>query len=281
MKRTQLHSPILPFWISQPRPTGVLTILQSIFIAIAIVLASVAFLFLLNRFWPNEVRREHNDIVGWQVSVVGTTYAVIIGFMLYAVWTDFEAAKVNVDAEANALVNVSRLAEGLPQEQRDKVQSIARRYADLMVTAEWPSMRERGTMQGSADLTEQLWRAVTLPGQIDGFQNASLDHTFSELTELTEHRRMRQLQSESGLPGILWSVLIVGAVITISSACLFGTRSFSLHCLQVLGLSTLVALSLVAVAEIARPFQGSVRVNPDAFIEAQQSLRTHTQSLSQ
>ena len=32
-------------------------------------------------------RRTYNDIIGWQVSVLGTTYAVILGFMLYTVWS--------------------------------------------------------------------------------------------------------------------------------------------------------------------------------------------------
>ena len=36
-------------------------------------------------------------LMGWQLSVLGTTYAVILGFMLYTVWTDLGVANLNVD----------------------------------------------------------------------------------------------------------------------------------------------------------------------------------------
>jgi hypothetical protein len=111
---------------------------------------------------------------------------------------------------------------------------------------------------------------------LDSMETLSVDHLISELTKMTEDRRLRQLESRTRLPGILWAVLIIGAIVTISSCCLFGTHSFALHFVQVLGLSTLVAMSLVAVAAIDRPFQGSVHVTPEAFIRAQQTLEAPT-----
>jgi Protein of unknown function (DUF4239) len=272
MRRLRLEQDSCPDAFERGR-TGLLTTVQSVFLGAAIVMASLSFLIVLNRFWPNEVRRRHNDLVGWQVGVVGTTYAVIIGFMLYAVWNDFEVARANVDAEANALVNISRLAAGLPQDQRENVQTIARRYADVMVNQEWDVMNRasKAPLESQA-LTRSLWEAVVRKQQLDPVGATILNYTVQELAQLTEHRRLRQLQSQTGLPGILWTVLIVGAVVTITSSCLFGTRSFPLHFLQVLGLSVLVALTLIAVGDIARPFQGSVHVGPEAFVHAQEVL---------
>ena len=83
----------------------------------------------MRRFWPTSQRREHNEIIGWQVSVLGT-YAVIMGFMLYAVWTDYNAAEMTMpDAEANCLVNVFRLSQGLAPADRDQIQKLSREYA--------------------------------------------------------------------------------------------------------------------------------------------------------
>ena len=50
------------------------------------------------------------------------------------------------------------------------------------------------------------------------------------------------------LPGILWAVLILGGVITTLSSCLFGTENFKLHCVQVISLTLLLSLALVAIA---------------------------------
>ena len=97
------------------------------------VVASMLFMATLNRFWPREKRQVHNDLIGWQLNIIGTTYAVILGFMLYTVWTDFGAANLNVDLEASALRNVYRLAEGLPQQQRAQLQLQSHAYADAVV----------------------------------------------------------------------------------------------------------------------------------------------------
>lgn len=226
----------------------------------------------MNRFWPSQRRGIHNDIVGWQVGVLGTTYAVVIGFMLYTVWTEFTAADINADAEASSLVNVSRLASGLPSQQRDEIQSIARQYADVMISKEWPAMNRGELSPESHVLFQQLWRAVVNPARLDTFQQTCLDHTMYELSELSEHRRLRQIQSESKLPPVLWAVLDVGALVVIGSSCLFGTENKPLHYLQVLVLSLLLGLSLVAIADIDRPFQGAVHVKTTAFDRARQSL---------
>jgi hypothetical protein len=42
--------------------------------------------------------------------------------MLYAVWTAFGEADLNVDLEANAVVDMHHLAKGLPEPQRPQLQ---------------------------------------------------------------------------------------------------------------------------------------------------------------
>ena len=99
------------------------------------------------------------------------------------------------------------------------------------------------------------------------------DHALTELSALTEHRRTRILQSTSRLPAVLWCVLIVGGALTVASACLFGSGNWVLHGLQVFAFALLIALGLVAIAQINRPFQGSVRVSNYAFLRAQENMR--------
>src|ERR1700743_812751 len=115
-----------------------LTLSQNIVILISMMAGSMLFMAALNRIWPREKRQAHNDLIGWQLNIIGTTYAVILGFMLYHVWTDFGAANLNVDLEASALRNVYRLADGLPEEQRIKLQQQSRSYADAVIAADWP-----------------------------------------------------------------------------------------------------------------------------------------------
>ena len=61
------------------------TIHQNVIVVTITILVSLLAMAGLNRVWPREKRRQYNDLIGWQLSILGTTYAVILGFMLYTV----------------------------------------------------------------------------------------------------------------------------------------------------------------------------------------------------
>ncbi len=247
--------------------------LQSFCIIVMCVAGSLLFMWGLNWVWPREARREHNDQIGWQLTALGTTYAVILGFMLYAVWTTFGVAEVNVDLEANALVNVYRLAAGLPDPQRGELQSLARAYADATINEDWPQMAMEQVPGESMEINANMWRTLMSMKTASPTEVIAQDHALYELSALTEHRRTRILQSTSRLPNVLWFVLIVGGALTVASACLFGSGNWVLHSLQVFAFSLLIALGLTAIAQINRPFQGSVHVSNFAFLRAQDNMR--------
>jgi hypothetical protein len=253
-----------------------LTIFESITIVLLIVAGSLSFLMVLRRVWPSEQRHAQNDLIGWHVSVLGTAYAVIMGFMLYAVWTNFENADSNAEAEANSVVDVVRSAQSLPAGARKQVRELARKYVEVILTEEWPAMNRLRFSPESARLVEQLWTTVLTADAHSFSEQTSLDHTVTELSEMTEHRRMRQLQSNSHMPGILWTVLIIGAALTIVSACLFGGVDPKLHLIQVFILSLMLSMVLVAIADINRPFQGAVHVYPLGFERARATLNDQT-----
>jgi hypothetical protein len=60
--------------------------------------------------------------------------------------------------------------------------------------------------------------------------------------------------------------------VVIGSACLFECQNFALHFIHVFVLSLSLSLVLVSIAEIDRPFQGPVRVRPEAFVFAQETF---------
>ena len=253
-----------------------LSVWQSFFIVLGTVVLSLVFLAVLRRVWPVTRRTEHNDIIGWQISVLGTTYAVILAFMLWNVWNNFQTARINAEIEANFLVDLYRIAGGLQPAQGKPIRALCREYAAVAVNEEWPAMAEEKLSTHSFSITQQMWdvllQAHSDAGVTDILQQSKYEQAFSTLSHMSEHRRLRQLESRMRLPGILWSVLVVGGIVVIGSACLFGCQNFTLHFVLVFVLSLLLSLVLVSVAEIDRPFQGPVHVRADAFEFAQQTF---------
>jgi hypothetical protein len=250
----------------------VLTTWQSVALIVLVVASSIGFLAVLRHTWPTERRKLHNDLIGWNITVLGTTYAVIVGFMLYAVWTNLLVANGNAEAEANCLVNVVRSAQGLRTDSRNQIHDLATQYVHTILEQEWAAMGSGGVSPASARITEQLWATLTAIETRTISEETSRDHALTELSRMTDHRRMRQLEVNTDLPAILWAVLILGAAATIISACLFGSSDFRLHLTQVMALSFVISLVLVAIADINRPFQGAVHVEPSAFEHARDTL---------
>ena len=250
-----------------------ISVAQNVAVVAAAVLGSLLFMLGLNRVWSWEKRRPHNDLIGWQLSVLGTTYAVILGFMFYTVWTSFGEADLNVDREANTVIDIYRLANGMPEPQRTQLQSFARSYVNAVISQEWPQMAKGTVAEQSSGFDQEMWKTVmsvraTSPTEVNA-QGGAL----SQLSLLMQHELTRKRQSTARLPGMLWCVLLVGGTLTIVSACLFGTESVKLQGLHVFSISLLVSLSLVAIANIHRPFHGVIHIGDDAFRRVQQSMQ--------
>jgi hypothetical protein len=193
--------------------------------------------------------------------------------MLYTVWTNFGLAELNADNESNAIVNVYRLADGLPPQQREQLRQAARSYVDVVLEKDWPAMARNDSVSlESARINQQLWQILMSVKAAEPTELTAEDHALYELSAVAEHRRIRLLQSTSRLPSILWWVLIFGGIVTIVSSCMFGAANEWLHGIQVFAFSLLVALVLLAIADIDRPFQGSVHVRDTAFRRAQQAM---------
>jgi hypothetical protein len=250
-----------------------LTLTLNILILVLTITGSMLFMAALNRVWPQEKRQVHNDLIGWQLNIIGTTYAVILGFMLYTVLTDYGAANLNVDLEASALRNVYRLAEGLPEQQRVKLQQQARAYANAVVNQDWPAMANNQIPEESHDINQAMWKTLMTVKLATPSEIVAEDHALTELSSLTEHRRTRLLQSKYRLPFIFWGVLLIGGLLTITSASMFGSANPRLHALQVFSFTLLITLVLLAIADVNLPFRGWVHVSSYPFVRAQENMK--------
>ena len=236
----------------------------------ACIAVSIALLSLLQRIWKPSARMGHNDVIGTNVAVIGTTYAVLIAFMLSNVWTNFRSVESNAEQESNCLVNLYRIAKTLPDPQRSRIRELARGYASDAISVEWQEVGKGQPM--SRGITQPFWDALSEIRPGDAAEQVGLEQAFNELRDMTEHRRIRELQSRSQLPPLLWAVLVVGALVTVISSCLFGVENFKLHLVQVSFLSFFLAIVLVAIGDLDSPFRGPVHVTPNGFVYAMQTF---------
>lgn len=239
--------------------------LESSLVVVCSAVLALLLMWQLHRVWPPEARKQHNNLIGWQIGFLSTSYAVITAFMLSGVWQDYQSAETNTELEANSLILLHRLADGLPTSSCSQLKSLTHRYAESMITDEWPAMNKGLSAESGARLLQSMWKIVIQAQPRTLGEQTILNSTLTELASLAEHHRIRQHQSRSQLPGIFWLVLIAGGAIIVVYTCLLGVEDHRIHTMQVVTTALVISLLLVTIADIDQPFRGAIHISSDAF----------------
>ena len=236
------------------------------------VLGAVVGLVLVQRLVPPDLREEHNDVAGFIYAVLGVAYAVLLAFVVIAVWQDYKIAQTNVESEANELAGVYFLASQLPDPERTRVQDLARTYARVVVEEEWPMMEQGQTSPRADSLVRELRLELLEFDPRNEGEQVLYERGLTQVHDVADARRLRLLQVREGIPDLLWVVLVGGGVITVCFTYLFGLKSNVAHALMVAALTLVICGILFTIAEIDYPFSGAVEIQPDAFREVLRSL---------
>jgi len=82
---------------------------------------------------------------------------------------------------------------------------------------------------------------------------------------MVEARRLRLDSVQTGLPGVMWVVILVGAIIGLSSTFFFRVEDARLHAILVTLLATFMALVIFMIFALDRPYRGDLGVTPDPY----------------
>ena len=232
-----------------------ITSFYGLLIVLASVAAAVAGLVLTQRLIPLPMRERHNATTGTIYAAVYVMFGVSVGFSLYLVWQQYNTSRQIVHSEAAAVEQVYRIAGRLPEPERTRVQELAVSYAEGVVEEEWSLLKEGSSSRRVEMLREELWQSVQGYEPQTDAQNALYAEALAEMDELEEkNREFRLLAVDEGIPYMVWVVLVVGGVLTVSFTYLFGMESVRLHAVAVAGLTILVSLIVHAIGVLDSTF---------------------------
>ena len=222
---------------------------------------------LLRRIVERDLLLRHNDVAGFVASLVGVIYAVLLSFVVIVVWQEYDSANSVAQKEASAVADLYHLSYGLPDKEGGHLRKDLAAYIHVMLDDEWPLM-EHGESSHKADLLGHhiLRHIMTFrPSDVPTQQIRAQGLTDVQL--FFDARRDRLSENETSLPGILWIMLIVGAVVTIGFTYFFGMESARLQIAMTAGLTIVIAMMFVLIIELDFPFRGDTRVQPEMWTD--------------
>ncbi len=224
-----------------------------------------AVILLARHMLKEHVQKGHNEVLAAIFLAAGTIYAVLLAFVVIAVWESFDAANANAAEEASTLTTMYRQTAGMPPDEQRAMRRLLREYTEAVVTQEWQIQAKTGGASPTARrLISELYRAF---GQLPRARAAApisveFLRTFSTVAA---DRNRRTLEAEERLPRIVWFVLLLGAAIVIGMTFFLYMEVFSLHYVLSAAMAIMIGMLLTTTYLLDRPFTGPLAVDASSF----------------
>lgn len=265
--------------VTNNTPAWIDTVLQwplsvnvAIIVALSIAVPWVA-VRLVRRLSPQPWTAANNELVGFTYGVYGLVYGVLLAFVIVITWERFAETERLVMHETALLSELWRDSLVARPFIREDVQENLVAYAASVVEDEWPSMAAGGQAHArTEEIYENLWAITYHFAPQTKLQEAYMAEYLARMNELSAVRRMRLLHSRMEMNGVLWLVLVIGALPTVTYPLLFSCRQEWVQVAVVGSVMMIVMLGLLVTLSLEHPFSGDVAIEPEAFRQLLESF---------
>lgn len=240
--------------------------LPALIFAIIIVPTAIAIaLQALIRRWVGFERLElNNEVAGFIFAIIGVVYAVLLAFVVIAVWEKFSEGQTAAAKELAAAAALFRYSDG-PEPEAAKLRADLIHYLEAVIEGDWPAMGVRSEDAGATEALNELYRAAMALNRTGTRSVPDMSEVFTQIDNLTLTRRVRLHLSTGLVPEIIWVTLFVGAGFTVFFALFFGSPNGRAQLAMTAILSIVLASGLVVIIALDHPFSGPVHIAPEAL----------------
>jgi len=252
-------------WISGP----VLVLLLS-----SVSLAGL--LYVRRRVQPRIKATEADaHFVGTMVHSIMVFYGLVLALIAVNVFETHTAASEVVTTEASAIAMLYRDVSSYPEPVRSELRDAVREYTENVIHEAWPVQRMgRVPVGGVAKMDTVQARLAAFEPATEG-QKALHAEAWRAYNNVVDARRTRLERVTTGLPAVMWIVVLLGAAISLSGAFFFRVEDVRLHAILVTLLATFVACVIFLVLAMDHPFQGDLGISSEAYELIHRQLMAH------
>lgn len=247
----------------------VLSLPSFLMISLAIIVSatfSVASLYVLRKRLHWETFKENHEVGGFLFNALGLIYAVLIAFVVYATWEDYNSAREYCDNEADVLQSLYLNTEGLPEQNKPVLREKILEYMKIVIEEDWPLLAKGEDNPKSRHKLIEIWNAYN---DIDSLNTDKEQIFFSEsldkLNSVSEYRRQRILSCQNHIPVVVWTVIIIGALTSIGFSLFFGTRSFAIQATMTTLFAMTNIIVILMILALDHPFTGDIKISTEAY----------------
>ena len=220
---------------------------------------AIAATILLRRSIGYEKLASNNELAGVKFGIVALTYVMILTFATLSAWEKFSVAQASVTEEAAAAGAIYIIA-GHESKETLAVQEAVKSYVAQAVTIEWPTMETEKADQATAEKLKNLYKAASALDKVSNATTQLAAEIFKHIDKINEMRQSRITLSAGIVPDLVWFVLVLGAIITISFTLFFGTPNIFAQIMMTGMTTAMLLMALLVIVSFDHPFTGVVHV---------------------
>jgi hypothetical protein len=123
-------------------------------------LYSVGLMLLARRRLGFDRLKLNNEVAGFKFSVIGVLYAVLLAFVVIAVWENYNVTESAIRNEAKAAGDMAQLSYALPESQGEEMRRLLDAYVKEVQQSEWGTMAQGLPSKAAADALAHLTQAT-------------------------------------------------------------------------------------------------------------------------
>ena len=227
---------------------------------------SVGVLIIRRRRIHWESFKDNHEVGGFLFNALGLIYAVLVAFVVYATWSDYEASGSVCDREADIIQNLYLDCSGLPPESQAEIKKDILEYLEMIVKDDWPLLAHGKVNPVSREKLIEIWKNFNNINNL-GIEKQKIyfGEALNKLNDITELRRLRILSAQSHIPVIIWTVILIGALTSVGFSLFFGTRSFIIQAAMTSLFAMTNAIVILMIIALDHPFTGDIKISTEAY----------------
>lgn len=244
-----------------------------VLVVVMCALAALGLRFARRRILPRyQITEGDGHFTSTMVHSVMVFYALTVAMIAITVWETYNEAGKTVSAEATALGALYRDVSAYPEPTRTGMQDALRAYTKYVIEEAWPEQHKGIVPRGGVERIDEFQDLLTsFEPESDG-QELLHAETLRTYNHMIEARRMRLDAVQTALPGLMWTVIFVGAALGIAASYFFRVSDPRLHRLLVVLLTAFFAMVIFVVFAFDRPFRGEIGIDAEPYEIAHDQL---------
>jgi len=209
--------------------------------------------------------KDINTVLGFLLNAFALYFGVLLALLSIAVFENHSKAEDAVVREAAGLIKLYRDLAGYPEPVRKELADTLHKYVDEVIGPGWEMQANGKLNPAETAIMTQFHRAVAKfepSGLGESLRHAEM---LRAVDGFIEARRLRISAGTAQIPKIMWSIVLVGAVMNVIVIWMFDLRP-STHAIIGGTLSLFIGLVIYMVAALDAPFKGRHGLKPDAII---------------